>query len=316
MTPSETSLDSLFRYHRWRQRIPLGDNLETPGTNFSSEWEATFLPESLAAKTFLDVGSNDGMFSFLAESKGATRVVSTDIYHHDDNSHMTNGWNKTGIDLAKNFLNSKIEIQGKSIYELDKIEGKFDVVYCANVMSWLKDPLRALEHLASKCSNTLLLREDLSKVQSKAPMLELVHNYNSEKPTCFYNPNKAWYESTLKGMGFVNIEFKLIDEKAIAQNRIKHFIKYLIPKETEIFESPFDLISARKTEADLKPRSTYTYHDFVYFPRVGWFKKSALTLMQQHETASDSGFKYLAKKLLGMNKEWPQVNHSITATRS
>jgi tRNA (mo5U34)-methyltransferase len=315
MTENEKKLDQLFRYHRWRQRIPLENNLETPGTNYSDEWDGIFLPADLRGKSFLDVGSNDGMFSFLAEKKGASRIVSTDIYNDGMDSHMTDGWNITGITLAKNYLNSKIEVNSHSIYDLHKINGDFDLVYCANVLAWLKDPLSALEQLGSKATQTLFLREDISKNDTPYPMLEMVHDYNAPRATCFYNPNKAWFETNLKGLGFKNVEFRLVDEKAIELRKRKEFAKYKIPQGTSVFESPFDNASSRNTDAEVQPRSTYVFQDFLFFPRIGWIKKSAAERMPDIAIQESTGLKAVAKKILGKNEEWPQINHTIVAMR-
>lgn len=317
MTDLEKKLDEIFRYHNWRQRIPLGDGLETPGTNFASEWDMIYLPKDLSGKSFLDVGSNDGLFSFLAEMKGATSVHSTDIYKSDENaSHMTDGWNKRGITLAKKTLNSSINIHEKSIYELDQIPGNFDVVFCANVLAWLKDPRTAVEQLASRSGDMLILREDISVLPNDRPLLEYVHKADAPSATCFYNPNKKWFEVLLKELGFREISFRLIDEKAIVKERMTAFALCKLPAGTPIYESPFDKQSqGRIVVADTKGRRTATWNEFAYFPNHGWVKSDAIQVIDTGGIQEPGKIKAALKTMLGRNRDWEQVNHTIIATR-
>lgn len=317
MNSLEQKLDTLYRYHNWRQRIPLGNGYETPGTNFSSEWDQIFMPKDLTGSSFLDVGSNDGLFSFLAEMKGASAVHSTDIYKSDENaSHMTDGWNKRGILLAKEFLNSKINIYEKSIYELDQIPGTFDVVFCANVLAWLKDPRTAVEQLASKSKGRLILREDISVLPNEKPLLEYVHKAEAPNATCFYNPNKKWFEVLLRELGFSQISFHLIDEKEIVQERMTAFALCKLTAGTPIFESPFDSNPGlRVVSQDTKGRRTATLKDLAYFPNHGWIKGDKVQILDNGGIQEGNKIKSAVKKILGKNEDWQQVNHTIIASR-
>lgn len=317
MNNLEQQLDSIFRYHNWRQRIPLGNGYETPGTNFSSEWDKIFMPQNLKGLSFLDVGSNDGLFSFLAEMKGASSVHSTDIYKSDENaSHMTDGWNKRGIELAKKFLNSGIQIHEKSIYELDQIPGSFDVVFCANVLAWLKDPRTAVEQLASRCGGKLILREDISVLPNDRPLLEYVHKADAPNATCYYNPNRKWFEVLLKELGFKQITFHLIDEKAIVQERMNAFPLFKLPQGTPVYESPFDAVpGSRSVTAETKGRRTATWNDFAYFPNHGWIKSDTVKMIDAGGIKEGSKIKSAIKKAIGRNEDWQQVNHTIIASR-
>jgi len=317
MNSLEQRLDTIFRYHNWRQRIPLGNGYETPGTNFSSEWEKIFMPKDLSGLSFLDVGSNDGLFSFLAEKKGASIVHSTDIYKTDENaSHMTDGWNKRGIELAKKFLSSKINLHEKSIYELDQIPGSFDVVFCANVLAWLKDPRAAVEQLAAKSKGQLILREDISVLPNHRPLLEYVHKAEAPNATCFYNPNRKWFEVLLKELGFSQISFQLIDEKEIVEERMTSFTLCKLSEGTAIYESPFDANPGpRVIASNTKGRRTFTWNDFAYFPNHGWLKSNVFQVMETGGIKQGNKIKSAVKKALGKGQDWQQVNHTIIASR-
>ena len=75
-------LRPIFDYHRWRHRIHLSENrIITPGyLIMPDEWEDCGLPESFKGESFLDIGANDGFYSFEAEKRGASNVVALDIY--------------------------------------------------------------------------------------------------------------------------------------------------------------------------------------------------------------------------------------------
>ena len=313
-TITREELHEVFSYHFWRQRIRLTNEIETPGRNFSNEWSLAHLPENLNNSSFLDVGSNDGMFSFLAEQKGSPQVHSTDIYKNDTQSNMTHGWSPFGIEMAKRLLQSKINIHSHGIYDLQQIAGKFDFVFCSNVIAWLRDPLLAMEELASKSSKTLFLREDLSQDDRSQPKLQLVKKFDSNRQTCFYNPNRAWFHDVLCGLGFKSVEFKLIDEKKIAFEKYQLFPSFEIPSGVDVFNSPIFPKALRKNENTVIQRSCYVYDGFRFFSDFGWVEEKMLR--KGKENPQEPPFwKREIKKLLGKQNDWPQINYAIIASR-
>ena len=60
-------------------------------------WIAQGIPEDLSGKTVLDIGTADGFYSFLAEHRGAKRVLALDYMKFP------------GFDIAKKILNSNVE---------------------------------------------------------------------------------------------------------------------------------------------------------------------------------------------------------------
>src|SRR5688572_664501 len=68
---------------QWWHTIDLGHGIVTPGQGGSDDrlsWMG--MPEDLTGKSVLDVGAFDGLFSFEAEKRGATRVVAIDETAH------------------------------------------------------------------------------------------------------------------------------------------------------------------------------------------------------------------------------------------
>ena len=120
---------------RWWHRIPVGRDAEgrpvyTPGEvrhgPDGGDWPTTRfgLPADLTGKTVLDIGAWDGFFSFEAERRGAERVLAVDV-----SLEQGGNWGGTrGFRFAHQLLNSQVEFQPVSIYDLDPVVlGQFDV---------------------------------------------------------------------------------------------------------------------------------------------------------------------------------------------
>lgn len=96
-------------------------------------------------KSVLDVGAWDGLWSFLAEARGAGSVLATD--------DISQNWGKqTGLPLARKLLNSNIEVrQDVAIYDLASLNRKFDILLCLGVFYHLHDPFYGFTQLRHCC---------------------------------------------------------------------------------------------------------------------------------------------------------------------
>jgi tRNA (mo5U34)-methyltransferase len=103
-------------------------------------------------KTVLDLGCWDGYWSFFAEKRGAAAVLAT-----DDQSQ--NWMGSQGLLLAKELLDSKVEVDLKrSVYKLEELNRKFDVILFLGVYYHLFDPYYALTQIRHCChENTLVV---------------------------------------------------------------------------------------------------------------------------------------------------------------
>jgi tRNA (mo5U34)-methyltransferase len=108
-------------------------------------------------KTVLDIGCWDGYWSFLAERKGARRVLATD--------DLTQNWSGgKGLPLAKELLHSRVEVkQDQSIYQLTQLGQTFDIILCFGVYYHLLDPLHAFAQIRHCChpGSLVLLEGDI-----------------------------------------------------------------------------------------------------------------------------------------------------------
>jgi tRNA (mo5U34)-methyltransferase len=123
----------------WHQRYELVPGVWTPGVS-DIPWlsRAAALPEDLAGRTVLDVGTTNAGTAFELERRGAARVVAVDVFDPE--------W--FGVRALTEFLGSKVEYVQTSVYELaDRFPEPFDVVIFWGVLYHLRHPLLALDNL-------------------------------------------------------------------------------------------------------------------------------------------------------------------------
>jgi tRNA (mo5U34)-methyltransferase len=132
-------------------------------------------PSSLEGLRCLDVGTFDGFWAFEMERRGAAEVVALDL---DDPAGMdwpadaraagpervrqlraTRGH---GFRIAHETLGSSVKRVDLNVYDLDPSRvGRFDLVFLGALLLHLRDPVRALEAVASVTSGHLLLAEKI-----------------------------------------------------------------------------------------------------------------------------------------------------------
>ncbi len=102
-------------------------------------------------KRVLDVGCWDGYWSFFAERRGAASVLASDDL--SQNHSIGNG-----LQLAKDLLGSDVEInQDVSIYELTKLNRKFDIILCLGVYYHLHSPFYGFAQLRHCCHDETIV---------------------------------------------------------------------------------------------------------------------------------------------------------------
>jgi tRNA (mo5U34)-methyltransferase len=146
------------RLRRWYHTIELGEGIVSQGVyDHRSIVDRYGLPESLAGKTALDVGTADGFWAFELERRGA-EVVAIDIARHSDFDWLPEIREALGetaglgshFRLAREMRGSQVTYETCNVYDLSSERlGTFDVVFCGDVIQHLMDPLRALINIRS-----------------------------------------------------------------------------------------------------------------------------------------------------------------------
>jgi SAM-dependent methyltransferase len=127
------------------QKVALPFGLATGGRD-RSPTARLVLPPDLRGKTVLDVGCRVGYFCFEAARRGAARVVGLD-------------WNAEAVSKGRRLadcLGLDVEFR-RADADRELPDEPFDHVLCLNLLHHLRDPLAALERLASIARERLVL---------------------------------------------------------------------------------------------------------------------------------------------------------------
>jgi len=148
----------------WYHSIPLGQEVVTPGMVPLEEEEskARGIPDDLTGMSVLDIGSADGYYSFLAEQRGASRVLAIDSFPFkmggkQGGTEQYRYQSSKGFYLAKEILHSNVEFREMDIYELDELEEPFDVVFLFEVHHHVWDPILGIDLACKKCNKGILI---------------------------------------------------------------------------------------------------------------------------------------------------------------
>ena len=192
----------------WWHSIKLG-NLVTPGHENESflpltpdfqSWIAQVIPEDLTGKSVLDIGTWDGYFSFLAEERGASRVVAVDkmaCRHHVSNLD--------GFWTAHEILKSRVQLMQIDVYDITRVAEDFDVVFFFGVLYHLKHPLLALEKLYERTKELLLLETHVNTSETMSMDFYEGDEYGGD-PTNWWGPSVKLVEAMCRVCGFARIE--------------------------------------------------------------------------------------------------------------
>ncbi|HVV75316.1 MAG TPA: DUF1698 domain-containing protein [Mycobacteriales bacterium] len=188
----------------WYHRMPLSNGFVTDGHNdVLRNLGRLHLPESFAGREVLDVGAWDGFYSFEAKRRGAKRVLATDSY-----AWSSSGLNsKAGFMLAREDLGLDVEDREIDVMNLSPQEiGSFDDVLFLGVLYHLRDPLTALERVASVCRQRLILETETSLTWLRRPATEIYYGGRlNADGTNFYAPNPAALRDILERLGFAQV---------------------------------------------------------------------------------------------------------------
>ena len=191
----------------WYHRIELPGGVVTPGVDDPRDRLPLLgLPDDLSGMSVLDIGAWDGVFSFEAERRGASRVLATDSYCWNGE-----GWGtKEGFDTARRILGSRVEDFEIDVMDLSPERvGTFDVVLFVGVLYHLRHPLLALERVASVSADLLVFDSHTAMAEERRPvMLFYPGTELNDDPTNWWGPNPAVVEAMLRDVGFRQIDRK------------------------------------------------------------------------------------------------------------
>lgn len=184
----------------WWHRIDL-KGVVTPGITpkAAQAWIARYLDSDFSGLDVLDIGAWDGAYSFMAEARGARRVVAIDPSH---GVCRTNGFF-----VAKEILGSNVIHQPLDVYQLDQIEGQFDRIFFFGVYYHLGDPILAFHQIFKKLKpGGIVLIEGLVRSGSE-PYLQAYRPGIDLCPGDFCAGTVPWLLHTCEQVGFHPVAF-------------------------------------------------------------------------------------------------------------
>jgi tRNA (mo5U34)-methyltransferase len=205
----------------WYHTLELAPGLVTRGFFDHRPYVRHYgLPEDLRGARALDVGAQDGFWSFELERRGA-EVTALDL---DDPAALD--WPRhlrqagvarrgggfplaqgEGFRIAHEALGSKVRRVAMSAYEAtpEALGGRFDLVLVGSILIHLRDPALALERLADLCSGRLVLAEEYSRRLGWVPRLR-VAEFRGESPwMTWWIPTARTWASLLRCARFEDV---------------------------------------------------------------------------------------------------------------
>jgi len=129
------------------------EGIYTPGAARDHRYRVCALPEDFAGMSVLDVGCFDGFYAFLAERRGAQRVVAVDNEQY--RLWVASRWGVEleggeGFRAVHRLLGSTVEYRRMDAFALDGLEERFDLVYCFGILHRVENPLGLLRVLRGR----------------------------------------------------------------------------------------------------------------------------------------------------------------------
>ena len=132
----------------WFHTFALAPGIYTPGIARDHGYRLAVLgADRFAGRSVLDVGAFDGFYSFLAEARGARRVVAVDNQQYVDWVRARFGvtlQGGAGFRAIAGLIGSRVEYRRIDALDVHELGERFDVVLCFGVLHRVTDPIRLL----------------------------------------------------------------------------------------------------------------------------------------------------------------------------
>jgi tRNA (mo5U34)-methyltransferase len=207
---------------QWFHNMNLGGVQTAPqhslGDYPSCKWRqfAHALPADLRGRTVLDIGCNAGFYSIEMKRRGAARVLGIDT----DEAYLAQAR------FAAEVCGVQIDLEQLSVYEIGRLEEKFDVVLFMGVLYHLRHPLLALDLIHEHVARDLLVFQSMLRGSPRErrlaedypfsetdvfrdprfPRLHFIEQRYAGDATNWWLPNRACAEAMLRNSGFTIVD--------------------------------------------------------------------------------------------------------------
>jgi tRNA (mo5U34)-methyltransferase len=143
-----------FWFHTFSLDGPMG--LYTAGVARDHRYRIPHLPDDFSGLRVLDVGTFDGFYAFLAEARGAARVVAVDNEQY--RAWVRDRWGielrgGEGFQAIHELLGSTVEYRRLDAMELDRLDERFDFILCCGILHRVESPLGLLRVLRRRLAS-------------------------------------------------------------------------------------------------------------------------------------------------------------------
>jgi tRNA (mo5U34)-methyltransferase len=129
--------------------------LYTHGAARDHRYRVPTLPDDFDGMSVLDIGTFDGFYAFLAEARGAGRVVAVDNEQYRE--WVASRW---GIELnggegfaaIRDLRDSQVEYRRLDAFDLDELGETFDFILCFGILHRVENPLGLLNVIRRRLS--------------------------------------------------------------------------------------------------------------------------------------------------------------------
>jgi tRNA (mo5U34)-methyltransferase len=163
----------------WFHTFALAPGIYTPGIARNHGYRLGVLgADRFAGRSVLDVGAFDGFYSFLAERRGARRVVAVDNQQYVDWVHARFGVTLdggAGFRAIAGLVGSRVEYRRMDALDAHVLGERFDVVLCFGILHRVTDPIRLLLALVDvlAAGGEIVLETYGSHLGADAPAIEV-----------------------------------------------------------------------------------------------------------------------------------------------
>ena len=174
--PAECVRDSV---PLWFHTFALAPGIYTPGIARDHGYRLPVMSaDRLAGRSVLDIGAFDGFYSFLAEVRGARRVVAVDNEQYVEWVRARFGVTLpggAGFRAVAALLASRVEYHRMDALDVRELGERFDVVLCMGILHRVTDPIVLLQTLADVLmpSGEVLLETYGSHLPGDTPAIEV-----------------------------------------------------------------------------------------------------------------------------------------------
>ncbi len=203
----------------WYHSIDLGYGVVTPGLfDHRPLLNQYHLPENFKDMRVLDVATYDGFWAFEFEKRGAAEVVAMDIKTWNEidippriragaSKEMLDKETGAGFNIARDILGSNVQRNIMNVYDLTPgWMGKFDMVFCSDLLLHLMNPMKALQNIHSVVSGSAYIIDVFSPEFGEDESNSILRYVGGSERMVWWRFGLGTLKKMIKDAGFTEVQ--------------------------------------------------------------------------------------------------------------